>query len=100
MTVRLVKADGRSDLHLENSLTFNDSKEYRTMLAEALKDAVELHIHLQKLNFMDSSGLGMLIVSANEAEEKNVPLTLHQPQGDVKLLLEMTQSYDRFAIED
>jgi anti-anti-sigma factor len=86
-------------LTLSTNFTFNDSALYREKLNKAIKSHVEiLNINLSNLDFMDSSGLGMLMVTDNECKNNNINLQLYNPIGEVKKLLKITRCYERFHI--
>lgn len=90
-----------AELTLSGKLTFADSSEFRKKLASVCGRPIKsLHIKLGDLSFMDSSGLGMLMVAHNECKAHNISLSLLHPKGDVKSLLQMTKSYERFKIID
>ena len=84
---------------LRDRLTFSDAGEFRKnlfSLFDAHVNAVD--INLVDLKFCDSAGLGMLMVALKECSERGLKLRLLHPKGDVKSLLELTKSYERFTI--
>ena len=88
-----------AELHLSGKLVFLNNAEFRKALNELLEQRVKsLSIHLGDLVFMDSAGLGMLMIAYKECAQHMVSLTIHRPIGDVKALLQMTKSYERFNI--
>ena len=89
------------DLHLSGKLTFLNGSEFNDHLNEILKQKVKsISIHLGNLTFMDSAGLGMLMITHKECYQRDINLTIYKPTGDVKILLQMTKSYERFNIVD
>ena len=80
-------------------LTFAEGSNFRKQLVGATESgAKHLTIDLSGTDFMDSAGLGMLLVALKECEAHTMALTLHKPKGDVKKLLELTRSNERFQI--
>lgn len=96
------RRDGdNAHIALSDRFVYADSSEYRKSLMATLGAKPQaIDIDLSKLTFMDSAGLGMLIVTLNECSEHNVSLRLLHPQGGVQELLRVTKSYDRFRIVD
>lgn len=93
-----VKNDS-AEMEISGRLGFSDSSEFRKRLNDLLaRNVKSLSIDLARLDFMDSAGLGMLMVANTECRSREVALSLCNPQGEVKLLLQMTKSYDRFKI--
>ena len=91
----------QAEITLSDRFTFSDSTEFRKKLFDAFDRKVRsLSINVADLTFMDSSGLGMFIVANNECQSRNISMSLRHPSGDVKSLLQMTKSYERFKIID
>jgi stage II sporulation protein AA (anti-sigma F factor antagonist) len=91
----------RAEMTLEGKLTFADTTEFRKRLNNILAaNPKGISILMAGLTFMDSAGLGMLIVVLEECKKRGITLNLQRPQGDVKQLLKMAKSYERFNIAD
>lgn len=98
--IETVKGDV-GELHISGKLLFINGSDFRIHLNNILKNKINfLSIYLEDLYFMDSAGLGMLMIAQKECEGRNIFLSLHHPIGDVKILLQMTKSYERFHIVD
>ncbi len=90
-----------ADLRLNGKLTFLSGSEFNEHLNEILTHKIKsISIHLDDLTFMDSAGLGMLMITHKECYQRDINLTIYHPTGDVKILLQMTKSYERFHIVD
>jgi|CXWL01.1.fsa_nt_gi stage II sporulation protein AA (anti-sigma F factor antagonist) len=99
MPITKTIADGVADLRLSGKLTFLNGAEFHNHLNEVLRTQIRaIKIHLNDLTFMDSAGLGMLMIVHKECYQRDIPLTIYHPAGDVKILLQMTKSYERFNI--
>ncbi len=86
-------------ISINDSFTFNDSSAFRDSLNKAVAKKIEvLNINLSRLDFIDSSGLGMLMVTDKECKKHEIKLQLSSPSGDVKRILELTRLYERFDI--
>ena len=90
-----------AELLLSGKLTYVESSDFRKNLMSVIEKKIKsLNIVLSDLNYMDSSGLGMLMVSLKECQTHNISLTITNPRDSVKSLLEMTNSYERFKISN
>jgi HptB-dependent secretion and biofilm anti anti-sigma factor len=88
-----------AEIKLIDRFTFKDSHTFQQKLETLLeKGPRSLTIELSKLSFIDSAGLGMLVLTLNSCKNRNVILILSKPQGDVQTLLRLTKSYERFRI--
>ncbi|MBP2231305.1 stage II sporulation protein AA (anti-sigma F factor antagonist) [Azospirillum agricola] len=56
-------------------------------------------IDLSGLEFLDSAGLGMLLILQEEAEQRNIKLTVRGPQGDVKRSIDLARIGEIITIE-
>jgi anti-anti-sigma factor len=91
--------DTHATITLGNNFTYNDSTHFRESLNNVLaRKIARLTIQLFEVHFMDSSGLGMLMVTKNECEARDITLHLSQPKGEIKKLLELTKCYELFSI--
>jgi anti-anti-sigma factor len=89
------------EMILRDRLTFTDASDFRKHMVALFDAKVKtFSINLSGLIFSDSAGLGMLIVALNECNQRGIELTLLHPKGDVKALLTLTKSYERFSIVD
>lgn len=93
--------DESAEMKLSGRITFADGSDFRKKMNNLLgKNIKSLAIELSQVTAMDSAGLGMLMVADKECKSRNVSLTLQKPHGEVKSLLELTKSYERFRIID
>jgi HptB-dependent secretion and biofilm anti anti-sigma factor len=56
-------------------------------------------IDLSQLQFIDSAGLGMLLIARDEAKKANRGLTLRGPQGQVERMFAVTKFNTLFTVE-
>lgn len=88
-----------ASIRLPVRVTFIDGSDFRKQLMDAIEgDISHLTVDLSDTEFMDSAGLGMLLVALKECQSHSISLSLHRPKGDVKKLLELTRSDERFKI--
>ncbi|CAO3351272.1 anti-sigma factor antagonist [Azospirillum melinis] len=75
---------------------------------DRLRDIVELVeqsrarrfvIDMSKLDFIDSAGLGMLLILQEETESRNIKMIVRHPLGDVKRSIELARLGEIITIE-
>lgn len=99
MTISTTFNGDRAEISFSGRFVFSDSSAFRAQLASVLDKGVKHCVcNLADLTFMDSSGLGMLMVALKECQKRNIELEVAKPQGDVKALLEMTKTHERIRI--
>ena len=99
MTQKISAAAQSRVIVMPARVTFADGSEFRKKLFGALDGhANHLVIDLSETIFMDSDGLGMLLVALKECTNRGASLVLSGPKGEVLKLLELTRSDERFQI--
>jgi anti-sigma B factor antagonist len=86
----IVRADGEIDAHTVHA--------FHETVTEAASLASHVIIDLSHVTFVDSSGLGGLIVARTSARQSGGSLSLVSPPPMVRRLLGSTQLHDVFAI--
>ncbi len=72
MEISIQKKDNKIVFNLEGSLDIYTSLDLKGMLEENIKDSnMDVCINLDKLNYIDSSGIGILIKSLNFIQSLN-----------------------------
>ena len=80
--------------------TFSDNVVFRELLGVFSKPEVKtLVIEMSGVEFIDSAGLGMLLVAKDEADKRGKALVIKGPQGHVKKLFEASRFYNILRIE-
>jgi anti-anti-sigma factor len=81
-------------------LTFNDHIAFRE-IADRLAAASDttLVIELSELDFIDSAGLGMLLIAREESRKANRALVLRGAKGQVKRMFGLTKFETLFTVE-
>jgi HptB-dependent secretion and biofilm anti anti-sigma factor len=85
---------------LHGELTFSDHQTFRRM-AERLfaESAPEIVINLQHLEFIDSSGLGMLLIARDEASKRNRHIILKGAHGQVRKMFDISRFETLFSLD-
>lgn len=85
---------------LTGRFTFVDHTICREMIQKLLKsDCKKCVIDLGKIEFIDSAGLGMLLVIKDELKKKGIPLVLLKPSGQVEKMIKVAHFDQVFTIE-
>ena len=101
MEYEITKEQHQIILNLSGHFTLEDREEFIQVINDILSQPIEgLSIGMQKLEFIDSAGLGLLIYVYEKAKESSVALKLQNPCGQVKKLLQVSSFFKLFAIEE
>ncbi len=80
-------------------LTIDTSPELLEELKKAVKRASELKVDLQGVEFLDSSGISVLIQGLKLAQERPIAYALLDPSPKVQSIIELSQLHEFFTIE-
>ena len=101
MDYRIEQDDIEARVYLSGRLTFNDHGKVRTMIQEMVQSrATRQILVISGLEFVDSSGLGMILVAREEVTQLDKKLALRGAQGQVKRVLTVAQLGKVIDIED
>lgn len=88
------------EAHLRGRMEFTDHDRLRDIVA--LLDAPAANrfvVDMSELSFIDSAGLGMLLILQEEADQKNVKMIVRGPQGDVRRSLDLAKIAEIITVE-
>ncbi|HYH38014.1 MAG TPA: STAS domain-containing protein [Azospirillum sp.] len=88
-------------VQLKGRLTFNDHAKLRALIREMLQNKAKRQVlDLGALEFVDSAGIGMLLIAREEMANVDKQLVLRAATGQVKRVLTVAQLNKIVAIED
>ena len=96
-----IRSHGKdSEVFLKGRLTFSDHEAFRNIVA-IFKDggASRCVLNLSGLDFIDSAGLGLLLIVRDSAQEKNVSVVLRGAGGAVKKMLDIAKFHEIIPLE-
>lgn len=83
-----------------DKITFSDIEGLREIINYMMdSDAGSMVMNLKNVDFIDSAGLGMLLLARDELAKKNGNLILRQPTGQVKRMFDVAKFDALFTIE-
>lgn len=86
---------------VSGELMFSDHTAFRAMAERLLKsESRPLAIDLSQLTFIDSAGLGLLLIARDEAGKTNRELVLRNPVGQVKRMFDIAKFETLFTIQN
>lgn len=88
-------------IQMRGRLTFNDHARLRALIREMVGGAARRQIlDLSTLEFVDSAGIGMLLIAREEMAGVDKQLVLRGAQGQVKRVLTVAQLGKIVTVED
>lgn len=86
------------EIVMSGQFTFNHNQKFKQLLP--LLDTLQVRaitINLRGVEFIDSSGLGMLLLLRDECVKRDLGITLQQAQGQVEKILTISKFDQIFA---
>ncbi|MBF0354801.1 MAG: STAS domain-containing protein [Alphaproteobacteria bacterium] len=85
---------------LTGRMTFKDHKLFREILLDVAKKTFQRAVFdLNRLDFIDSFGVGMLLIVKDAAENRSKSVVLRKPQGQVEHMVQIAKLAKLFTIE-
>lgn len=84
--------DGVREVDLMGQLTFDATESFREVIDSLERDKVAACVlNMKGLDFIDSAGLGLLVLAHASAGRAGIPLTMRHPQGQVREMIEVAE---------
>ncbi len=81
--------DGKTVASLEGRFDFGARKTFKEVIDRSVESGNPVVLDLEKVTFVDSSALGLLVISHQNLKNKNIPFFLVNPQTYVKQVLDL-----------
>lgn len=92
--------DDDSRVSISGEFTFIDHAAFKMIATRLLeRQGKPIVIDLARLEFIDSAGLGMLLIVRDEADKAGRNLVLRSPCGQVKRMFDVTKFDTLFTVE-
>lgn len=83
---------GVREVELNGQLTFDANDDFRLIIEGFQAGGIgECVLNLGNLDFIDSAGLGLLVLANNAANRSSVRLKLKHPRGQVREMIEISE---------
>jgi anti-anti-sigma factor len=97
MNISLGKHADGTMIALQGRFVFETHREFRRVVAKTLEESASLHLDLGGVDYLDSAGLGMLLMLNDKAKALGKKVSLRNSRGSVKDILDITGVTLQFA---
>ncbi len=100
METMKILSDGCYRIVMKGKFTFADNQIFRSMLEQIQAQPIsQIVFQMEQLEFVDSAGLGMLLLARDEARKNTQPqIILEGASGQVKKMLQMARFNQYFQL--
>ena len=86
-------------ISVRGRLTIDTTPELLAELKQAVREAPGIKVNLEQVEYLDSSGISVLIQGLKLAQDHDVDYTLLDPSPKVQAVIELSQLHNFFQIE-
>lgn len=101
MEYTLTTAQQRAHVIMTGRFTFSDNQKFKVILDTIRTPSEPIHsidIDVSRLEFIDSAGLGMLLLLKDESSARNLSVSLIRPTGQVEKMFELSRFQNIFNV--
>ena len=91
--------DEAVEVFLKGSLTYLDHDRFRHIIEVFSENFDDYIVNVNDLDFIDSAGLGMLLIARDKVFERNKNVVLKGAVGQVRKMIELSQFDTLFLVE-
>lgn len=93
--------NGVIEVRLHGRVTYSDHPSFRNVIAQVRDSAAQrLVFEMADVEFIDSAGLGMLLMVRDTASQKKAEVVLRHPRGQVQRIFASSKFDTLFIIEE
>ena len=93
MTYKVEEIDTKRVVHLNGEIDMDVADKARQTILPLIEAGHEVHLNLSKVEYMDSSGISVLIESKKLSEKKNTKFELVEVSKQVEKVLAMARKF-------
>lgn len=99
MQTSVSSSNGKTVVVLQGRFDFNAHREFREAVEAAIKEAgTAIQVDLSRVDYLDSSALGMLLMLRDKAKGAGKTVELANAKGSVKQVIEIANFGKLFAL--
>ena len=93
MAYKVEEIDTKRIVHLSGEIDMDVADKARQTILPLIEAGHEVHLNLSKVDYMDSSGISVLIESKKLSEQKNTKFELVEISKQVEKVLSMARKF-------
>ena len=100
MAMSVEQGPGTTRVVLAGDLDLPAGDALEALVSPMVEEGAHVEIAMRDVSFVDSSGLGALLVLSQLAEDSGADLVLKEPSAAVTSALDLTHTTEMFTVED
>lgn len=93
--------DGGVDVALSGQFTFADNQRFKQLMDALQEQSLRfIDLNFAGVDFIDSAGLGMLLLLRDNCQGKSIPVSLRKAHGQVAKIFSISKFDQLFAVRN
>jgi anti-anti-sigma factor len=89
-----------SRIAISQQFTFADNHKFKQIMDLTKQENLQfLELDFAKVDFIDSAGLGMLLLLRDECQNRHIPISIHSAHGQVEKIFMISKFDQLFSIQ-
>ena len=93
MSYKVTEEDNISIVHLDGEIDMDVTEKAKEVIMPLIEAQKEVHLNLKDVQYMDSSGISVIVESNQRAKEKNTKVELKEGSAPVEKVLAMARKF-------
>jgi anti-anti-sigma factor len=93
MSYKVTEEDNISIVHLDGEIDMDVTEKAKEVIMPLIEAKKEVHLNLKDVQYMDSSGISVIVESNQRAKEKNTKVELKEVSAPVEKVLAMARKF-------
>mgnify|MGYP001199567830 CR=1 FL=1 len=93
MSYKVTEENNISTVYLDGEIDMDVTERAKEVIMPLIEDKKEVHLNLKDVQYMDSSGISVIIESNQRAKEKNTTVELKEVSQPVEKVLSMARKF-------
>ena len=93
MSYKVTEEDNISIVHLDGEIDMDVTEKAKEQILPLVEAGKEVHLNLKDVQYMDSSGISVIVESNQRAKEKNTKVELKEVSAPVEKVLAMARKF-------
>ena len=92
MEYKIINQDDTVQIQIHDDVTFDDHNNFRSVIENVSGNGIsQCIVDMRNVSYIDSAGLGMLLLLHEEASKTNVSVTIYPGDGQVARMMELAK---------
>ena len=93
MSYKVTEEGNISTVHLDGEIDMDVTEKAKEVIFPVIDSGKEVHLNLSQVQYMDSSGISVIVESSKRAKDKNTKVELKEVSQPVEKVLAMARKF-------